>query len=233
MRAAVQDPRDWHAACLAEQTTQGTPMLRALTILALACPALASANVMTFDEIPFYNTTGTWVEDGITASGSTVGWWQVPGSAQIERLGSAFGSSIDFTMDTGFTPGTVDILFIRSDQCLSVEACFDGPVPYVWFSGFVGDALVSTFGIYRPASTEFATINLSFLGEIDMLRIEAKRFSDLGIAVGYCGTSCGLFKVDNLALTPTSVPEPGTLSLFGVGMAGLLAARKRRTRTLV
>lgn len=75
------------------------------------------------------------------------------------------------------------------------------------------DFATNVFGIAHP---NFAAGVLSFgLGQIS------------SVGTGFTNTTTTA-RYDNLRVNVTSVPEPGTLALFGFGLAGVFAMRRRR-----
>lgn len=209
-------------------------MKLALAILALAFPCVCSASyvqTMTFSTGlgEFDSPIGSYTEDGITATG-TVGPWGQAGTAHFDRLFTRFDSQMDFTTGSLFTPLSVMVQPLGANYCASCSGVFasgplDDVLPYIWVSGYRSGSLVSTAGFYMAPSDTYDLLSLSFLGEIDMLRIGVKNFMDLGLAGG-CGEPCGSMNIDDLMLT-TSVPEPGTIALFAVALLGLEIGRRR------
>jgi len=57
-------------------------------------------------------------------------------------------------------------------------------------------------------------------GAADIKRIE--------LVAGASGGVTDALWIDNLSFSPTPVPEPGTLTLLGLGLAGLAASRRRK-----
>jgi PEP-CTERM motif-containing protein len=200
-------------------------------VLAFAfIPAISSANLMTFDALdgpPGWNPV--YVEDGITATGALGSFrGDAAGFVHVDRAGTANGSQIDFTMESAFVAESAMIRPSGSGYCAPGCTSWSDPIDYIWFSGFLEGSLVNSFGVYRPASPNFELFDLSIFGAIDRLRIEARTFVDLGLP-GACtdASGCGHFDVDNVHLTPTSVPEPSTLLLLSGALAGLALARRR------
>jgi hypothetical protein len=208
---------------------KGSPMLRLLGACLLACPAIVSANVMTFDAAANFPPDGThtYVENGITATGVLS---QKDGGIYVSRTGP-WGSSLDLTMSGAlFTAESIDIKALGSNYCADVTmGCRSGsqdPIQYIWVSSYLSDALVSSFGLYRSNSFVFETLSLSLLGTMDMLRIEARHYLDLGLQGG-CNLPCSSFTVDNARLNAQPAPEPETLGLLALGgLAAWLSRRK-------
>lgn len=210
-----------------------------ISALLLAVPAMGSTATIPFDG-KVTPLLVPWIENGITAVGGEPS--SISGSVLISRIGSyAGGNAVDLTTGGLFTPESASVRSGGSGWCSESPTLFvahgstlpahcDDQYLHMWFSGFVDDILVSTLGLYRPRTSEFETIDLSILGQINMLRVEAKSFFDVGIQSGGCILvyGCSEFYLDSVTLNPVEVPEPSTLLLLSGALAGMAVIRRRQ-----
>jgi hypothetical protein len=65
-------------------------------------------------------------------------------------------------------------------------------------------------------------------GAVDFQKFNVAGFDALShVTFTKSGTSSGFFSLDNIAVTPAQVPEPASLALLGLGLAGLFSARRK------
>ena len=207
-------------------------MYRPLALALFACPALASANVMTFDALSGH--LATYTEDGITATSGGNPGLPNPLAPYLEASWPFAAKRLDFVTGGLFQAESFDVLAVSSGYCASVPreqrslcgevVSDDDQMPYSWASGYVGSELIQSFGFWREPLWE--TISLSTLGIIDRLSIEVRSSIELGLP-GTCNgqQGCGQLAIDNIRLKP--VPEPELYALLLLGGFGAWLSRRR------
>src|SRR5262245_61153757 len=141
-------------------------MKRVLAILVIAFPCVSWAGYIQTMSFTGVNGAGltTFTEDGITATG-TIASFDTPETAHIDRAGTPTNKPMSFTTGSLFTPLSVMLRPMGSAYCATCDIPGVGgtdPIPYIWFSGYVDDVLVSTAGFYLPESAVFSPFSLSF-----------------------------------------------------------------------
>jgi hypothetical protein len=102
-----------------------------------------------------------------------------------------------------------------------------GDIPYVELTGYNGVSEI-TFaqGYAGPASNDFwRTGSLSLSAATISSSYSAWIGQQFNVKI-----SGAAIAVDNVALTATAIPEPGTATMLGLGLAGFLGAYRRRGR---
>jgi hypothetical protein len=79
---------------------------------------------------------------------------------------------------------------------------------------------------FNGDSWSLATLNLS--AEVISQSYSAWIGKELNLVIGF--NSGNVFSIDNVAVTATAIPEPGTAIMLGFGLAGFLGACRRRVR---
>lgn len=174
-------------------------MIAALTVCTAAwCPSVASAAVVTFDDTAS-GTGAPFSSGGLDFSGSSTYVWFGPGYNANNGTNSLIsGFSSSFTITkTGGGLFSIDQL----DAGLS------------WYTGLtslnisVGSDVISLGQSYQTYS--FTNIN-----------------NVTSVTVAFAPGD-GYFAIDNIVWNDNPVPEPGSLTLLGLALLGLVAARRR------
>ena len=131
---------------------------------------------------------------------------------------SAVGLSLfDFLSATFFTPGT---------QRAPTDPKLFGTGP----TGNTVDDPIATLGLFDGVSstlTPFGFISLGDNGVIAFNLSAAVSTAGLFLYIGEVGNN-GEVAASNIEVRSTTVPEPGTLGLLGIGLAGLGFLRRRK-----
>jgi hypothetical protein len=203
-------------------------MMRLIVVLAVVCVSVVGAVA---DPFSFYGNTvdveywagggseaenlAVLVLDFENASGSYAfgyGWDGVDPVVEFDLLNAvdAAGSfSLTSHFDAGFSQNVVDTLSYAGDT--------------------IGDAPYPEDYPYSFNSTDGVNWNELFTGVDTTLVSDGDYIGWSAQDEGWVETEPGVWVPPNYNTPNTPVPEPGTISLFGLG-AALVALRKRRSR---
>jgi MYXO-CTERM domain-containing protein len=216
-------------------------VLRAILMLSsimIAVPhALAAPVVLTFEGVGDYASVNGFYNGGTDAQGNTGANYGVSFSpASRATIDSDAGGSGNIANEPS---GDTALFFLSgSAATMNVAAGFDTGFSFFYSSGASG--FVKVYSELNATGSLLATINLSsnMSGCVGDPHGDFCRFTAIGVtfdgiahSVDFGGTA-NQIAFDNITIgsdvaDPTDAPEPATLALAMIGLAGLVAARRR------
>lgn len=195
--------------------------LLTLALTATLCsPAIASAQTITFDDLP--SSCASLIPNGYQGF-NWANFWYLSGTSCLPGSGyangtvsgnvafNAFSDPASMLMASG-TPFTFNSVFMTAAWNDGVSVTVEG--------------LMNSTVLF--ASTVTVSSHAATLFNFDWTGINSVRFSSSGgVNQGYGGEGSHI-AFDNLTVNQSVVPEPASMLLIGTGLAGVAAARRRR-----
>ncbi|HEU4926646.1 MAG TPA: PEP-CTERM sorting domain-containing protein [Vicinamibacterales bacterium] len=200
-------------------------MKKLLVAVAVAIvPSMASAStfdlrnpgIEAIDEVNSFSLT----VDGLTATLSALPATFDGHNLLLNQTSSGFGVNVD-----GTTCGSTE------DSAAIDGGCVGEMIGIVFNSDvFVNSLRVSNFGVSTTLGMDAGLVTMgaySYIIASTGLQLLGNTFLAAGDALYLSYTAGNGFSLDNFTATATSVPEPTTLALLGIGVFATTLARKR------